>query len=682
MAKQRRKVAAALGVAAVLGGVWSGCGSGDPSVDTVKKPTTASAGATMSTGGGGSGGGDLCPGATLCGEVCTNTKFDPGNCGACGKSCGAGEVCASGACAQTCESGGTKTCGTSCVDVMTDVKNCGDCGKACDAGEVCVGGNCQLECGLGTTKCDDGCFDLKSDPTRCGSCNKSCDVQAGQVCSQGLCAFSCLGGTTNCKGLCVEPLSDPKNCGGCGTACKDGEVCDGGNCFDKCGIDLEKCGSSCVDLTTDTSHCGDCNTVCATNELCSNGACKACDSSVTDCDGDGWKVADGDCCDLAGACGANPALVNPGAVEVLGNGIDDNCNGKQDLYDLPDTASCDATLTSNSGSPTDYAKALGICRTTSANPALKNRTWGLVEARLVRADGSPLGDARARSIRNTYGSILPATLEGQKSVVLSTGIAADKQHTNPGPNTTTDKPSTTHTPVSSVDITTCADPLCIKDWFSTANAPLKKANELPVAPDCGTGNSGSPNVARDSVMLVLKLRAPTNARAFALSSYFFSAEFPTFVCSNFNDQFAILVDTPKPTLPVPNPVDKNLLVFDDGKGKWPIGINIAKGTSLFNVCDLACATEPNQGGNAKVSAASCSLGAGQLVNSGFGLNGDSCPNGGGSFWLTTTGNVVPGQLVTLRVVVWDVGDSSIDSTVVLDGFKWLLDSTVPGTAEM
>jgi len=278
---------------------------------------------------------------------------------------------------------------------------------------------------------------------------------------------------------------------------------------------------------------------------------------------------------------------------------------------------------------------------------------------------------------------LPATLEGQKAVVLSTGIAADKQQTSPGPNLggVLDFPSTKHMPTSEVDIAACSDPNCIKDWFTTANLPLKEANQLPAAPKCGTGTGGTPKLARDSVMLMLKLRAPTNARAFSLSSYFLSAEFPSFVCSSFNDQFAVLVDTPKPTFPVPNPVDKNLMVFDDGKGQWPIGINVAKGTPLFSVCNLACATDPNKGGNAEVSASSCSLGAAQLLNTGFGVNDGTCPAGGGTFWLTTTGNVVPGQLLTLRIVIWDVGDTTFDSTVVLDGFKWLLDATVPGTTE-
>ena len=45
-----------------------------------------------------------------------------------------------------------------------------------------------------------------------------------------------------------------------------------------------------------------------------------------DADGDGFSLCDGDCCDKAGACGDQPAQVNPGAFEVLGNDIDDDCD--------------------------------------------------------------------------------------------------------------------------------------------------------------------------------------------------------------------------------------------------------------------------------------------------------------------------------------------------------------------
>src|SRR4029077_4211819 len=48
-----------------------------------------------------------------------------------------------------------------------------------------------------------------------------------------------------------------------------------------------------------------------------------------DQDGDGWTTCQGDCCDNTTQC-ANPALVNPGAIEVNGDGIDNDCDGHVD----------------------------------------------------------------------------------------------------------------------------------------------------------------------------------------------------------------------------------------------------------------------------------------------------------------------------------------------------------------
>jgi hypothetical protein len=53
--------------------------------------------------------------------------------------------------------------------------------------------------------------------------------------------------------------------------------------------------------------------------------------------------------------------------------------------------------------------------------------------------------------------------------------------------------------------------------------------------------------------------------------------------------------------------------------------------------------------------------------------------GGGTFWLTTSGNVNPGKILELRISIFDVGDSAWDSLAILDGFKWLTTATVPGT---
>jgi hypothetical protein len=664
----RGLVSALLGGLSVVSAWTAGCG-GDSS-STID----------LDAGADGVTAGPCGPGVTMCSGTCTITDFDPKNCGACGNVCPSGQSCSGGKCGLDCNGGSTR-CADKCVDVQNDPAHCGQCGTACPLGQVCSGGQCDVFCNGNTTKCNNLCVDTESDPKNCGQCSNQCTQN--EVCYLGGCTSKCGGNTTQCGQACVDINYDPANCGQCGKACGSTEVCSQGKCQSVCGGGLAKCGNYCVDVKKDVYNCGQCGLVCSGTDQCVAGKCTPCDSSITDCDGDGWKVADNDCCDKPGVCGSEPKLVNPGAVEVVGNGIDDNCNGLVDLFDTVDTQPCDANLASNSQNAADYAKAIGqLCRTTTLNPPLKDKTWGLLDAKLVRADGKTITDPSGFSIRPKFGSAIPP-LNGVAMAVLSNGKAADATQTNPGPNG--GAPAGTNVsyadnPASNVDIGSCGNALCIKDWYSTANAPLKNANALPAAPNCGNAPP-NPNIANDSVMLVLTMRAPTNSKAFSFNSFFISAEYPEYVCTNYNDQYIALVDTPNGTpSPIANPVDKNLMTFLSGGKKYPIAINIAGtgGTGLFSVCDAQSKTPACQGTN--VNSSSCSLGASTLLGTGFEApNNSQCLIGGGTYWLTTAGNVIPGDIVQVRIAVWDVSDSLFDSLALIDGFQWLANATLPGT---
>jgi hypothetical protein len=46
------------------------------------------------------------------------------------------------------------------------------------------------------------------------------------------------------------------------------------------------------------------------------------------------------------------------------------------------------------------------------------------------------------------------------------------------------------------------------------------------------------------------------------------------------------------------------------------------------------------------------------------------PQGGATGWLTTTSPVTPGEDVTLHFIIFDEGDHILDSSVLIDNFRW------------
>jgi len=367
-----------------------------------------------------------------------------------------------------------------------------------------------------------------------------------------------------------------------------------------------------------------------------------------DRDGDGFTTCGGDCCDST-ECGS-PALVNPTAFDAPGNTVDDDCNGLVD-----DTiALCDQGLTSNSSDGMDYAKAIDICQTAT----MADKKWGVISASLTYPDGTGVPDPVSHSIRPKFGTkVMPRG--GLNMVLLSSGAAAGKGDTNPN----------------------------YHDFISYSNqsaesgfpADFVQANggTLPNAPGCDPPNG---TTANDPVMLNLEIRVPSNAHSFSLKTNFYSAEFPEWTCSAYNDFFVVLLDSTYMGTPQ-NPMDKNLAFYTaPDMMNYPVGVNLAYGnTGLFTQC-----TNGATGCSGKAGNISTCISTDDLLGTGF---DDASPNncesnslkGGATGWLTTSGNVTPGEIIKLRIAIWDTSDHAWDSLAIVDGFQWSVESTQPGT---
>ena len=332
-------------------------------------------------------------------------------------------------------------------------------------------------------------------------------------------------------------------------------------------------------------------------------------NDATDHDGDGFSGVDGDCND----CDPN---ANPGAFDIPGNNVDEDCSGVPD--DEP--TKCDANLKIDSTDGFDAAKAMDLCRKTTSNATGKQRTWGVISATYSLPDGTtttstnfPLG----HGIVSHFGADpqKPANSQpqlGSSMFAISSGTA--RNPSDPG-----------YQSVSG---------------FSKGFGSAPPQGYTPKTGGCSASNS-----LFDGMALKLVIRVPTNANSFTLNSVFFTYEWSTFVCTSYNDYFALLM-SPKPA----KLSDANI-VFDQQ------GDAVSVNNAFLQVCG-----PPGTYGGKNFT---CPQGTSMLTGTGF-------EGHGATGWLTTTVPVdtLRGQEITLFAAVWDAGDGILDSTAVLDNFQW------------
>ncbi|MEZ4223827.1 MAG: hypothetical protein R3B13_22955 [Polyangiaceae bacterium] len=165
---------------------------------------------------------------------CEEDLLGPSNCGSCGTTCSAGQVCSESlGCVNACAPPETQ-CGASCVNLLTSVRGCGTCTNKCSGylhgSATCNSGSCAVTCEGGFSPCGNSCRRLSDDPFACGTCT-ACPVVAGahRACSASTCQPECALGFTKCGGTCVDTERDVAHCGGCGSPCAG--TCAGGVCL-------------------------------------------------------------------------------------------------------------------------------------------------------------------------------------------------------------------------------------------------------------------------------------------------------------------------------------------------------------------------------------------------------------------------------------------------------------------
>lgn len=336
-----------------------------------------------------------------------------------------------------------------------------------------------------------------------------------------------------------------------------------------------------------------------------------------DFDGDGYSVNEGDCND----CDPN---ANPGAFDVVGGvdggvGVDEDCDGVADN----EPVDCDVGFDIADMDAMNAARALGLCRVTDLNAQGKAKTWGVISAKYVKADGSPGMNNLSHGLLPRFGAAV--VQEGMTMVALSSGTARAPNH--PG-----------YQSPGGADMQTSGSP------------PPGYPKESPSCPGVVTG------ACNDPAALELQIRVPTNAQSFSFNFNFYTYEYPNFICSKYNDFFVTMMD-PKP----PNLVDGNISFDQDNN---PISVN----NSLLQVC-----TPGSHGGK----NFPCPLGTSLLGGTGFDEAGGHAATG----WLQTKAPVEPGSVITLRFAIWDSGDHILDSTVLVDNFQWSVEPATDTTTE-